>query len=93
MLPTSCNCFSFWSSGQLHRLTPRPEPNSKVPGAVVSSPSTNPAGRPEVKVSSRFKPGIPASAAGVVPKSNGSTFTLYLKKPNRKSASSVDEKA
>ena len=29
--------------------------------------------------SSKFKPGIPASVAGVVPKSKGSTLTLYLK--------------
>ena len=64
----------------------------EVAGPVVSR-STNPAGRPEVKVLSRFSPRIPASVAGVVPKSNGSTLTLYLKKPNRKSASSVDEKA
>ena len=46
------------------------------------------AGSPEAKVLSRFSPRIPASVAGVVPKSDGSTFTRYLNQPNRKSASS-----
>src|SRR5688572_17411020 len=91
-LPTNCSCFSFWSSGQLQRFTPRPDPNSKAPGSVEPSPPTNPAGRPDVKVSSRFNPKIPASLAGVVPKSNGNTLTLYLKKPTRKSMSNVGEK-
>ncbi len=49
-------------------------------------------GSPDVNVESRFKPGIPTSCAGVVPKSDGSTFTLYWKKPKRKSARSVGEK-
>jgi hypothetical protein len=52
----------------------------------------NPAGKPDVKVSSRFNPRMPASVAGVVPKSNGRTLTLYLKKPTRKSASSVGDR-
>ena len=52
-----------------------------------------PAGSPDANVVSVFRPGIPASVAGVVPKSNGSTLTLYLKNPNRKSASSVGERA
>ena len=51
----------------------------------------NSAGRPDVNVVSKFSPGMPASVAGVVPKSNGSTLTLYWNQPKRKSASSVDE--
>jgi hypothetical protein len=31
--------------------------------------------------------------AGVVPKSNGRTLTLYLNQPNRKSVRSVDDSA
>jgi hypothetical protein len=42
------------------------------------------AGSPELK-SSRLRPGMPASLAGVVPKSKGSTSTPYLKKPRRTS--------
>ena len=38
----------------------------------------NPAGSPELNVLSTLRLGIPASVAGVVPKSKGSTFTLYV---------------
>ena len=65
MLPTSWNCFSFWSSGQLQRPTPRPEPKGDPP-AVALLPMKN-AGSPEANVESRLRPGMPASAAGVVP--------------------------
>ena len=90
-LPTACHCFSSWSSGQLHRFTPRPDPASNALGDELPSPLMNNAGSPDVNVVSMFSPGMPASAAGVVPKSNGSTLTLYSNQPNRKSASSVDE--
>ena len=50
----------------------------------------NIADRPLEK-SSKFRPGTPALVIGEVPKSNGSTFTLYLNQPNRKSASQLVE--
>ena len=46
----------------------------------------NLADRPLEK-SSKFRPGMPALVIGDVPKSNGSTLTLYWNKPKRKSAS------
>ena len=57
------------------------------------SPPMKNAGSPEANVLSRFSPRIPASVAGVVPKSDGSTLTRYLNQPNRKSASSDDDSA
>ncbi len=36
------------------------------------------AGSPEANVESRLRPGMPASAAGVVPKSNGSTLDVVV---------------
>ena len=62
------------------RVQARAEPHLGR-GPVVSSKN----GRPEVKSSPRFRPGMPASCAGVVPKSLGSTSTPYLKKPKRTS--------
>ncbi len=50
-------------------------------------------GRPLVKVVSLFRLGMPASAAGVVPKSAGSTSTLYWNQPKRKSTSSDEDTA
>src|SRR5258708_21650189 len=76
-LPTSCSCFSTWSSGQLQRLTPRPEPklNPRLP-------STNPPNNPDVNVLSSFSPGIPASFAGEPAYSSGSITTFYFTYPN-----------
>ena len=87
-LPTTCHCFSSCSSGQLQRFTPRLDPAVNAPGCVDPKPPMNSAGSPEVNVVSLFRFGMPASLAGVVPKSNGSTFTSYRNHPKRKSASS-----
>jgi hypothetical protein len=67
----------------LHWLTFSPEPIAKP-----NWPLMNSAGRPELK-SFRLRPGMPASAAGVVPKSDGSTFTLYWNAPKRTSRTVV----
>ena len=50
-------------------------------------------GKPLVNVVSLFRLGMPASAAGVVPKSAGSTSTLYWNQPKRKSTSSDGDTA
>ena len=85
-LATTCACFSCCDSGQLQRPASRPDPNRIW--AVPPLSSMN--GRPEVKSSpAMFKPGMPASVAGVSPKSFGSTFTPYLKKPKRTSRTVV----
>ena len=88
-LPTICHCFSFSLSGQLQRLalSLRLQPQSMS----AWFPRIPKYGSPLVKFVSLLRFGIPASAAGVVPKSNGSTSTLYRNQPKRKSASRLDE--
>jgi hypothetical protein len=78
---TTWYCFSCSESGQLQRPASRPEPNL----ICAVPPFSSKKGSPELKVSSRFRPGMPAAAAGDVPKSFGSTSTPYLKKPKRTS--------
>ena len=56
-LPTTWNCFSSWSSGQLQRLTPRPDPNSNAPAVAVAVDEA--AGRPEVNVVVEVQAGNP----------------------------------
>ena len=76
-LETNWYCDSSCFSGQLQRpnLSPRPVPKLMLMG-VLSVPTLlmNPPGRPDEKAS-LFIPGMPASAAGVVPKSLGNTST------------------
>ena len=71
-LETTWYCDSSCLSGQLQRpvRSPRAVPNSMS----AAPPLMKPPGRPEEK-GSRFMPGIPKSAAGVVPKSLGKTST------------------
>src|SRR5262249_20391618 len=85
------SCFS----GQLQRpvRSPRAVPKLMLIG-VLPLPTLlmKPPGRPVVKGSpGTFIPGIPASSAGVFPKSLGNTSTWYLNQPKRTSQIDVDE--